>query len=210
VLYVNRFQTLRPPTTNAFDAFGEFTPSVDAFFSHRLRIVLHVGLRTLLSVAADLRRRRLLTAASFRLTLGSDDNNDSFLDAAWRDNHGLRKRVVYLHVDSGQFPTEHLSVLEKTPPSRNGDCRGGTLLSRIVPTDADEAADADDAADAVDADDAADAVDADDAAHDESINEGQPTTSIQVLESSLRHEPPTTNRSTRTSRRRLFESLSLR
>jgi hypothetical protein len=81
VLYVNRAAD-DDDIVEAFAAFGEFIPSDDASFSHRLPFLLHAVFRPLLSVAAAcLRRRRLLTAAAMRLKPGRDENNDGFLDS---------------------------------------------------------------------------------------------------------------------------------
>jgi hypothetical protein len=51
LLYVNR-SAADDEIVEVFNAFGEFIPSVDAPFSHRLPFLLHVVLRPLLSVAA--------------------------------------------------------------------------------------------------------------------------------------------------------------
>jgi hypothetical protein len=53
---------------------------------------------------------------------------------------GFTSSSGYLHVDGERLATENPSNPEKTPSSRSGNCRGGSTLRRILPTDKVDAA----------------------------------------------------------------------
>jgi hypothetical protein len=116
------------------------------------------------------RRRRLLTAASIRLKPGSGGDDNVRRGTAGRSRSlASASCTCKLTADDSQR-----SIRQALLP-RKLACRGRLLLRPIVPTDAD---------------DAADAVGADDAANDEANHEDQPAMAARVFDASLRLEEP--------------------